>query len=203
MALADELSSAPGHDGRNPTVLDARRNRLAATIVFTSLGIPMIAEGQEFMRSKHGVSNTYDRGDALNALRWDERDRPHAKETLAYYRGLIRMRRSPQGAAFRVAQRPAPDYYRWIRPANARALGYIVNARGRHPGAGFVVLLNGDEQPVEFSVPMPEGTWRVVSDGTVVDPRGLPERPVVTGPQTARIKVPGLRSLIMMHDIER
>ena len=32
-----------------------------------SVGIPMLAQGQDFLRSKRGVNNTYQRGD-LNAL---------------------------------------------------------------------------------------------------------------------------------------
>ena len=47
------------------------RNRLALIILLLSPGIPMISAGQDFMRHKKGVRNTYLRGD-LNALNYDD-----------------------------------------------------------------------------------------------------------------------------------
>jgi len=198
MALADELSTAPGHDGRRLIETDVQQNLLAATIVFTSLGIPMIGEGQEFLRSKHGISNTYNRGDRINALNWDDRNRPLAATALAYYRGLIRLRTGPKGAAFRVAERPPEGYYRWIRPENDHALGYIVNAPQIHKGAGFVVLLNASADAVRFRVPFPPGRWRRIADGERIDVEGLTNAPVVPGPQEVDVRVPGIGSAIFM-----
>jgi pullulanase/glycogen debranching enzyme len=198
MALADELSTAPGHDGTALIDADVRANRLAATILFTSLGIPMIAEGQEFLRSKRGISNSYDKGDVINALNWEDRERPAAATSLAYYKGLIRLRQSPEGAAFRVAERPPPSYYQWLRPRESKALGYIVNAPRVHAGSGFVVLINATADPVSFSVPLPAGRWRMIADGERVDPAGLPGTEVLQGPRQAPVRVPGIRSAILM-----
>ena len=61
MAFMDEISSSPTHDGRRLRDADVARNRLAATLLFTALGKPMIYEGQEFLRSKWGIVNTYNR----------------------------------------------------------------------------------------------------------------------------------------------
>ena len=38
-----------------------------ASLLFASLGVPMLAQGQDFLRSKRGIENTYQRGD-INAL---------------------------------------------------------------------------------------------------------------------------------------
>ncbi len=54
----------------------------------------MIAEGQEYQRSKFSIHNTYNHGDRVNALRWRDRDRPLAKLTQEYYAGLVRLRAS-------------------------------------------------------------------------------------------------------------
>ncbi|MDR0993209.1 MAG: hypothetical protein LBN38_01380, partial [Verrucomicrobiota bacterium] len=83
-AFMDEISTAPGQDGRHLNDRDVAKNRLAATILFTSLGKPMMYEGQEFLRSKWGIHNTYNRGDAVNAIRWGDRDRPLARQALDY-----------------------------------------------------------------------------------------------------------------------
>jgi len=198
MALADELSTAPGHDGRHLIPQDVRANRLCATLIFTSLGIPMINEGQEFLRSKRGVSNTYNRGDELNALNWEDRNRPGAAETLAYYRGLIRLRLSPQGAAFRVGERPPDTYYRWLRPENHHAVGYIVNSPRVHAGHSFVVLANSSSEPAVFEVPLPAGRWKMIGNGEAIALEGLPNSTVVEGPRQTTIRVPGVRSVILM-----
>jgi len=198
MALADEFCTRPDRDGRKLQDMDAAVNRLAATVLFTSLGIPMISEGQEFLRSKRGLHNTFDRGDDVNALCWTDRERPKAAEALAYYKALIRLRRSPEGAAFRAAQRPPAGYYQWILPSDSQMLGYIVNAPRVHDGNGFIVLLNASGSAVTFSVPLPAGRWRLIGNGEQIDPAGLPDTQVAEGPNPLEIQVPGLRAFILM-----
>ncbi|MGD9873117.1 MAG: alpha-amylase family glycosyl hydrolase [Kiritimatiellia bacterium] len=198
MALADELCTRPDRNGQNLQPADVDVNRLAATILFTSLGVPMIAEGQEFLRSKNGHHNTYDKGDGINALNWDDRERPPAKEAMAYYRGLNRLRLSPQGASFRVRSRPPADYYQWILPDNPQMLGYTVNAKHVHDGAAFMVLLNASSSHGTFPVNFPAGNWKQISDGKRVDMAGLPGAPVIQGPVSSPIPVPGLHAAIFM-----
>lgn len=200
MALADEISSAPGRDGRSLIPEDIQRNKLTATATLTSLGIVMIAEGQEYLRSKHGISNTYDRGDELNALNWNDRDRPRAREAMAYYKDLTALRNSDPGRAFRVAERPQMDYYQWIMPPQEeRALGYIVNAPRQRAGNGFVVLLNAADRETSFDVPFPAGTWRLIGDGDRVALEGLEEHATtVPGGNTVPVPVPALTAYIFM-----
>jgi len=57
------------HHAVSASAEELKRNRMGALILFTSLGIPMIAEGQEFGRSKGGMSNSHDAGDRVNAVR--------------------------------------------------------------------------------------------------------------------------------------
>ncbi|HMP75137.1 MAG TPA: alpha-amylase family glycosyl hydrolase [Kiritimatiellia bacterium] len=200
MALADELSLRPDRNGKYATAYEAGMNKLAVTVLFTSLGIPMVNEGQEFLRSKYGISNTYNKGDAVNAIRWDDRDEPLAKAVMAYYRDLISLRRSDAGRAFRVTQTPPPGYYEWLTPPDEpRAMGYIVNGRAQHPGRGFVVLLNGGDNPVTFNVPLPPGRWRVVGNHDVVQLDGLSAYPQLVGGQSHNLLVGGIKSLILMN----
>lgn len=198
MALADELSTRPDRDGRRLQTRDVAANRLAATVIFTSLGMPMIQSGQEFLRSKRGISNTYNRGDELNALRWTDRERPLAAEAMAYYRALIHLRQSEAGQAFRVRGEPPADYYQWIETNSDQAMGYMVNADHRHPGNAFIVLLNGSPDSVPFKVAFPRGEWRVIGNGRRVDIDGLPKTSPVNGPARTRIRVPSMSSVILM-----
>lgn len=208
MAFADEISSAPNHDGRQLTAADAALNRLAATILFTSLGRTMLYEGQEFLRSKWGINNTYNRGDAVNAIRWTDRQRPLAAEAEAYYAGLLHLRMSEEGAAFRVASRPPSSYYQWLLPANKALLGYVVNVPELHAGRGFIVLLNADVRPQPFALTFPGPTgWRLIANGVRVDRAGVPAPDAPSGAKppawqagaSASLTVPAKSSLILMN----
>ncbi len=67
-------------------------NKLGAAILFTSQGIPFMQSGQEFARSKKGMDNTYNKPDAVNMLRWQEKLINH--DLFQYYSGLIALRKA-------------------------------------------------------------------------------------------------------------
>ncbi len=198
MALADEFCLRPDKNGKYLDPYDVAMNKLAATIVFTSLGVPMLSEGQDFLRSKYGIANTFDKGDAVNALRWEERDRPLAGDAMRYYHELIALRSSPQGAAFRVREKPPADYYKWLLPDERKAFGVLINSPRVHAGNSFILLANAADRVTSFTVNLPVGNWRIVSDGSRVNLNGLPNFEILKGPATRNIKVPELRSLILM-----
>jgi len=200
MALIDELSLRPDKNGMHLTPHDADSARLAGTVVLTSLGIPMLHSGQEYLRSKRGISNTYNKGDAINSLNWKERDRPLAKEALAYHQGLIALRTSAQGASFRVAEM-SETTIRWIDPQEKKAVGFVINEQGKHPGNPFVVLLNSSTRPVRFDIDLPAGEWIQVSDGRRVNPDGLSSQPLSSAPAATRqsVTVEGISSAIFMR----
>jgi pullulanase/glycogen debranching enzyme len=208
MAFIDEITTNPNHDGRKLNDKEAAMNRLAVTILFTSLGKSMIYEGQEFLRSKWGIKNTYNRGDAVNAVRWTDRDRPLAKQALDYYTGLIQLRMSDEGATFRVAQRPPKNYYRWIMPDNPKLMGYVVNVPALHAGNGFVVLLNADERDRRIEVELRgDSAWKMIGNGREINRKGLAPRdwpsgkppPVWAAGWKGEIVVPKLESVILMN----
>lgn len=190
-ALTDELSDHPGGDGRELSARDEKIHKLAATLIFGSLGTPMITEGQAYLRSKHGVRNTYNQGDALNSLRWDERERPHAREVLSYYRDMIAFRLDDAGRALRVVEAPSLDYTRFMDPGTGDALGWILNSNAERPGVPAVmVLMNAGDTPHTFEVDLPRGAWRKIGDGNTVRAGGLPDSSTLTGPRTLSIPVP-------------
>lgn len=198
MALADEISLSADHNGNEIQPTEVAMHCLAATMLFTSLGIPMIGEGQEFMRSKLGVSNTFDKGDPLNAIRWTDRERPLAAETMRYYRDIVRLRQSPHGESFRLSEAPPAGYLTWILPADPRMIGYIVNAARMRPGRGFVVLLNAADSSGDFAFSLPPGRWRVVADGRKADAGGLSGHEALDGGRDVTIPVSARGSRILM-----
>jgi pullulanase/glycogen debranching enzyme len=175
MALVDELSLRPDRNGKYVQSYEVAMNKLVATLIFTSLGIPMIHEGQDFLRSKYGIQNTYNKGDAVNAVRWTDREQPLAKENSSYYRDLIAMRKSDQGRAFRVREK-APEATTSGSPPKIRAPWATSSTHpASTPAMAFVALLNAADEAVEFSFTLPEGRWRVIGDHVKRGP-GRPAR---------------------------
>lgn len=95
----DRITERKDHDGSDPTMLDCRRTHLMAAVLFGALGVPMLAAGQDFLRSKRGICNTYQRGD-VNALDYNRRF--VYSGTHGYFRNWIKFRLSDHGQALRL-----------------------------------------------------------------------------------------------------
>jgi pullulanase/glycogen debranching enzyme len=121
----DRITENPNFDGFVPTATDRRRTHLMAALLFMSVGIPMIAAGQDFLRSKHGVSNTYQRGD-LNALDYRRLYRHLATHT--YFAEWIAFRRSEAGRLLRQYSRPSEGFFRFFGAHGSPAFAVVYNA---------------------------------------------------------------------------
>ncbi len=162
----DMITENGNHDGFTPTTNDRARTHLMAALLFMSLGIPMLAAGQDFLRSKHGVNNTYLRGD-LNAL--DYRRLYRQLGTHAYFADWIAFRRSETGRLLRQHSRPSEGFFRFFRTADSPAFAVIYNAdrsQGAarllfavNPTLGDVTLSIGDEVAGDLS-----GAWAQLAD---------------------------------------
>lgn len=162
-----------------PSATEAEReqmDRMAAAILFTSQGVPFIQAGQEFRRTKGGEDNSYNLGDSVNAIRWDDKIR-HA-DMYNYYRGLIHLR--SQHAMFRYGK---PEFdatpegviaYTLHAAPPAGQVGLETKARVARPTAPAQtasdswsrarVLINATAKTTQFSVP--EGAdWHLFVDG--------------------------------------
>ena len=211
-ALADRFA-VRDWDGRQGVHED--RFKIAATLLFTSLGPIVIHGGTEMMRSKahaplqeiekrtesgpiaiHGKRDTYNLRTA-NAFVWENvgADRSDGvandyQNMIDFWKGLIAFRRSEAGAVFRQGVEPPADYYRWILPQNEKLLGYIVDGR-------VLVLINADESTATFSVDLPSGEWLQVADNHQVNHRngidGSPARQSSGGDSSFQVPGPGLQ----------
>src|SRR5262249_55527431 len=120
----DSITENPGFNGTNPTPNDVRRTHLMAAILFMSVGIPMLAEGQDFLRSKGGLGNTYLKGD-VNAL--DYRRLYRNLSTHSYFADWIAFRKSGRGRLLRHYSRPTEEYFRFFN-SGGNALAMVANA---------------------------------------------------------------------------
>ena len=184
-ALADRFATTDW-DGRFG--VEEERFKIAATLLFTSLGPIVLHGGTELMRSKghaplqelkkvtrsgelayHGKNDTYNLRIA-NQFIWENKGKSKASGASAnyddmykYWRGLIALRNSDVGAVLRVGEAQADDYYTWILPQDDKLLGYVITSR-------ILVLINTSDVAARFDLgDLEEGDWQLVANGTQVD----------------------------------
>ena len=88
MCLVDRLkASIPNLSEKDLIKLDL----MAQTAVFTSQGIPFILSGEEMLRDKKGVHNSYNSPDSINHLDWNNLKR--YPQVYNYYKNLIALRK--------------------------------------------------------------------------------------------------------------
>ena len=88
MCLVDRLkSSIPGISDDELIRLDL----LAQTAVFTSQGVPFMLSGEELLRSKKGVHNSFESPDSINQLDWKNQQR--YPQVFKFYQDLIALRK--------------------------------------------------------------------------------------------------------------
>ena len=152
MCLVDRLNaSIPGITPQELAKLD----KLAQTAVFTSQGIPFIYAGEEVMRDKKGVHNSYQSPDSINAIDW-KRKAEYA-DVFAYYKGLIQLRKNHP--AFRMGDAELVRKHRLKENANGDAWEDII------------VALNSRKEPAKLVVP--EGKYTVVCKDGFINENGL------------------------------
>jgi pullulanase/glycogen debranching enzyme len=183
-ALADRFATT-NWDGR--LGVDENRIKIAAALLFTSLGPVVIHGGTEILRSKghaplkeikkyfqggslqfHGKNDTYNLAKA-NEYIWknkgksigDDNDKIKCnyKNIYAFWRGLIKLRNSSIGEVFRIAEKTPDNYYRWFEPENSKLLGYLVSDK-------IFIALNTDTIGGSFNnVILPDDTqWKLIAN---------------------------------------
>jgi pullulanase len=143
-----------------PESLRIRMDQLAAGIILTAQGVPLIHAGDEFLRSKNLDSNSYNNNDPrVNPIDWSLKD-THA-EVFNFYRGLIALRKAHP--AFRMTRREAVNAsldFATNVPENL--VEYVIrdHANG-DPWKHVLVIYNGSDQSRDLTV---RGDWQIVAN---------------------------------------
>lgn len=166
MCLVDRLkASVPGITPEELVRLD----KLAQTAVFTSQGVPFIYAGEEVMRDKKGVHNSYQSPDSINAIDWDRKTLN--ADAFAYYKGLIQLRRNHP--AFRLGDAELVRKHLEFLPVEGTNLvAYrLKDHAGGDTWKDIIVVLNARRESASLSVP--EGKYTVVCQNGLVNEKGL------------------------------
>ena len=165
MCLVDRLkASIPGITTDEIIRLDL----LAQTFVFTAQGVPFIYAGEEVLRDKKGVHNSYKSPDYINAIDWTYKD--CYPQVFDYYRSLIELRRNHP--AFRMAD--ADMVRRHLEfldtPQNVVAFRLKDHANG-DAWQDIIVIMNGNKTAQKVSIP--QGAYTAVCQNQQINLSGI------------------------------
>ncbi len=166
MCLVDRLrSSIPGLTPEQLVGL----NKLAQTMVFTSQGVPFIYAGEEVMRDKQGVHNSYKSPDTINAIDWTLKKTN--KDVYDYYRALIALRKAHP--AFRMGDAELVRKHLEFLPVNTDNL-IAFRLKDHANGDAWqeiIVAFNSNSTPLSLEIP--QGDYTVVCKDGKISEGGL------------------------------
>ena len=165
MCLVDRLrASVPGITNDELIRLDL----LAQTAVFTSQGIPFMLSGEELLRDKKGVHNSFESPDSINQLDWSNKTR--YPQVFDYYKNLIALRKNHP--AFRLGNADlVRKHLEFLEAPKATIAFRLKGYAGRDDWKNIIVILNANKTAVEVTIP--EGTYTEVCCDGVINEQGL------------------------------
>ena len=184
MCLVDRLKASVKGISQDELI---RLDLLAQTVVMTSQGVPFMLSGEEMLRDKKGVHNSYESPDSINHLDWDNLER--YPQVMDYYKNLIALRKAHP--AFHMGSADMVRKNLDFLPGGNCLVAYHINGRGV-PGeqwGDIYVAFNAHKRARTIEVP--DGTYTVVCRNIKCDQQGIG---VVKG---SKITIPAQSALII------
>ena len=165
MCLVDRLkASIPGIQQEELIRLDL----LAQTAVFTAQGVPFMLSGEELLRDKKGVHNSFESPDEINHLDWSNKTR--YPQVFEYYKNLIALRQ--HHPAFRLGNADLVRKHLEFLNAPEGAVAYrLKNYAGRDDWRDIIVILNANKTHTEVAIP--ESNYTIVCCDGIIYEQGL------------------------------
>lgn len=158
LTLYDKLKASVPTDDEATTVA---RAKLADSVVYLSEGIPATQLGQEFLRTKGGNGNSYNAGDAANAIDWN-RAAQYA-DSVDYVKGLIKLRK--QIKALRLTNYDDINDSVTMLKSDEGVVAY----QAKDSSGTYMVIFNANNEPAAVEG-IGAGKYNVLAgDGTVYD----------------------------------
>ena len=145
-----------------------RLDELAQTAIFTSQGIPFMLSGEEMLRDKKGVHNSFNSPDEINHLDWNNLKK--YPQLFNYYKGLIQMRKNHP--AFRLGNAELVRKHLEFLPTQHDCL--VAFRLKDHAGGdkwnNIYVVLNGNN--TIQSINIPKGKYTIIANNGVINEDG-------------------------------
>ena len=181
MCLVDRLKASIPRIKEDELI---RLDLLAQTAVFTSQGVPFMLSGEELLRNKKGVHNSFESPDSINQLDWQNKLR--YPQVFEYYKNLIQLRK--HFPHFRLGSAAEVRDKMCFLNAPSGVVAYSITDTMGNVTNKVIVVLNPTRKQQTISIP--EGHYTIVCASGVIDLNGIDTftgRQVSVAPQTALI----------------
>ncbi len=187
MCLVDRLKASIPETQYDEDEL-IRLDLLAQTAVFTSQGVPFMLSGEEMLRDKKGVHNSFNSPDSINHLDWNNLQT--YPQVFKYYAGLIHLRKLHP--AFRMGSADLVRKHLEFLPVQDCLVGFrLKNHAGGDKWNNIYVILNANNEL--RTVNIPQGKYTIVCTNGEISESGLGEM------EGGEVIVDG-QSALILHD---
>lgn len=163
LTLWDKLASSNLEDSEEDRM---KMNKLSASIILTSQGIPFFQAGEEILRTKTEedssfVENSYQSSDFVNRIQWD--NKTDYEEIFNYYKGLIAFRKKHPSLRLSDTKDIAANLV-FEENAPTGVVAYSITGKPNGETAdGIYVIHNANKEAVKMRIPT--GVWNVYVNG--------------------------------------
>lgn len=142
-----------------------RSNNLSAAICMLSQGVAFMHAGEELLRSKVNeqgayVENSYDAPDYVNRIDWDVIEKEECQKTIAYYKGLIALRKKYASLRYMTAAE-VNAHVQLLKPQEKNVI--VVHVKDDEKQEELLLIFNPNR--VAANVTVPEGNWNILVQG--------------------------------------
>ena len=183
LCLVDRLKASISGIGTDELI---RLDLLAQTAVFTSQGVPFMLSGEEMLRDKKGVHNSYKSPDSINQLPWENMQK--YPQVFAYYQGLIALRKAHP--AFRLGSAELVRNHLEFLPVGEGLVAFrLKDNAGGDAWRDIYVVLNANKYACMVDVPEDAYTSVVAAGKVNLDG--------IRSTTTSKLEVPAQSALIV------
>jgi len=142
-----------------------RSNNLSAAICMLSQGVAFIHAGEELLRSKVNeqgayVENSYDAPDYVNRINWDVLEKEECQKTIAYYKGLIALRKKYASLRYMTAAE-VNAHVQLLKPQEKNVI--VAHVKDEEKQEELLLIFNPNRATANVAVP--EGNWNILVQG--------------------------------------
>ena len=167
MCLVDRLRTSIPSLTTNHSLL-TKLDLLAQTAVFTSQGVPFMLSGEELLRDKKGVHNSFESPDSINRLDWANLKR--YPEVFTYYKNLIALRK--HHPAFRLGSAElVRKHLEFLATPESVVAFRLKDLSGIDEWHSIIVILNASKRAQRVAIP--KGSYTIVCKDGQINEKGL------------------------------
>ena len=167
MCLVDRLRTSIPSLTTNHSLL-TKLDLLAQTAVFTSQGVPFMLSGEELLRDKKGVHNSFESPDSINRLDWSNLKR--YPEVFTYYKNLIALRK--HHPAFRLGSAElVRKHLEFLDTPESVVAFRLKDLSGIDEWQSIIVILNASTHAQKISIS--KGPYTIVCRNGQINEQGL------------------------------